>query len=312
MSPQIEPYESGMLEVAGASVYWEQSGNPAGRAALYLHGGPGSGLGGGRYRSLFDPAACRVVGLDQRGCGRSRPLAVDAPDSPDSLDENTTQRLILDIEALREHLGIETWLVTGVSWGSTLGLAYAEAHPDRVDGLVLLAVTSTSREEIDWITDGVGRLFPETWSRLVAAVEPRPDERFVEAVARLLRSPDPATRELAATVWEEWESTHVSLGPGHQPGPLVIDRNKATLVTHYWANDAFLGPTGILDDIAALRDVPAVLIHGRRDISSPVVTAWRLHRAMPASRLHVVEDEGHGGSRMWALMVEALADFGRR
>jgi proline iminopeptidase len=249
------------------------------------------------------------LAVRSRGCGRSRPLAVD---SLDSLDENTTQRLILDIEALREHLGIERWLVTGVSWGSTLGLAYAEAHPERVDGLVLLAVTSTSREEIDWVTDGVGRLFPETWTRLVAAARPRPDERFVEAVARRLRSADPATRELAAAVWEEWEATHVSLGPGYEPGPLVVDRNKATLVTHYWANDAFLGPTGILDGIAALREVPAVLIHGRRDVSAPVVTAWRLHQAMPASRLHVVEDEGHGGPRMWELMTEAVTEFGQR
>lgn len=309
MFPQVEPYESGILETAGAALYWEQSGDPAGRAALYLHGGPGSGLRGGWHRAWFDPSVFRVVGLDQRGSGRSRPLAVAALDV---LDENTTQQLIRDIEALREHLGIERWLVTGVSWGSTLALAYAEAYPDRVDGLALLAVTSTSREEVDWITEGVSRLFPEAWARLVAAAEPQPGERVVEAVARRVRSSDPAVRELAAAAWEDWEATHVSLDPGFSPGQVVVDLNKATLVTHYWANDAFLGPTGILDGIAALRKIPAVLIHGRRDVSSPVVTAWRLHRAWPASDLRIVEDEGHGGPRMLELFAEAITELGRR
>jgi proline iminopeptidase len=309
MFPQVEPYESGTFETAGTALYWEQSGDPDGRAALYLHGGPGSGLRDGWYRTWFDPSVFRVVGLDQRGSGRSRPLAVAALDV---LDENTTQQLIGDIEALREQLRIERWLVTGVSWGSTLALAYAEAHPDRVDGLVLLAVTSTSREEVDWITDGVSRLFPEAWARLLGAAEPRPGERVVEAVARRLRSADPEIRELAATAWAEWEATHVSLNPGFSPGPVVVDRNKATLVTHYWAHDAFLGPTGILDGIDALRKIPAVLIHGRRDVSSPVVTAWRLHQAWPASDLRIVEDEGHGGPRMWELLAEAIAELGWR
>jgi len=309
MFPEVEPYESGTLETAGASLYWEQSGAAAGRAALYLHGGPGSGLRDGWYRTWFDPSVFRVVGMDQRGSGRSRPLAVAALDV---LDENTTQQLIGDIEALREHLGIERWLVTGVSWGSTLALAYAEAHPDRVDGLALLAVTSTSREEVDWITDGVARLFPEAWERLLVAAEPQPGERVVEAVARRVRNADPKVRELVATAWAEWEATHVSLDPGFSPGQVVVDLNKATLVTHYWANDAFLGPTGILDGIAALRTVPAVLIHGRRDVSSPVVTAWRLHRAWPASDLRIVADEGHGGPRMWELLAEAIAELGRR
>lgn len=213
---------------------------------------------------------------------------------------------------LREHLGIERWLVTGVSWGSTLALAYAEAHPERVDGLALLAVTSTSREEVDWITDGVARLFPEAWERLLVGAEPQPGERVVEAVARRLRSADSEVRELAAAAWAEWEATHVSLDPGLAPGPIVVDRNKATIVTHYWANDAFLGPTGILDGIAALRRIPAVLIHGRRDVSSPAVTAWRLHRAWPASDLRIVEDEGHGGPRMWELLVEAIEELRRR
>ena len=309
MPSSIDPFAAGTLEVAGASLYWEQSGNPAGRAALYLHGGPGSGLGTGWYRTWFDQSVHRVVGLDQRGCGRSRPLAVD---SLDTLDENTTQRLILDIEALREQLGIERWLVTGVSWGSTLALAYAEAHPHRVEGLVLLAVTSTSREEVDWITDGMARVFPEAWARLLPAAAPEPYERVVEAVARRVRGVDPAARDLVTAAWAEWDSTPVSLDPGFEPGPVEIDRNRATLVSHYWANDAFLGRAGILDDIAALERVPAVLIHGRRDVSSPVVTAWRLHQAMPGSRLHVVEDEGHGGPRMWELMREAITEFGQR
>lgn len=314
--PPTEPSDSGWLDrPGGARLYWEESGDRAGLPALYLHGGPGSGLGRGGYRRRFDPDRYRVVGLDQRGCGRSTPWAVD---DLDHLDAITTGTLVADVEALREHLGIDAWLVHGVSWGSTLALAYALAHRDRVTALVLTAVTTGGRDEIDWITEGVGRVFPEAWHRFAADV---PDGvRVVEHYARRLRDPDPGVRAAAADAWDAWESTHVSLDPDWVPGPLHDDprerANFATLVTHFWAHDCFLaGDEAVLARAHRLAGVPGVLVHGRRDISGPVITPWRLHRAWPGSELHVVESEGHGGDVEMELTrraIDGLADRVRR
>ena len=307
MHPPLEPYEHGLLpRPGGVELYWEASGNPHGAAALYLHGGPGGGLGRGGYRRRFDPATTRIIGLDQRGCGRSTPLACE---SLETLDVNTTQTLIADLEALREHLRVDAWLLHGVSWGCTLALAYALEHPDRVTGLVLTAVTSGSREEIEWITEGVGAIFPEAFARFRTAAHP--GERVVEAYARLLRDADPSVRARAALAWDEWESTHVSLDPNWVPGPMFDDdrerTNFATLVTHYWANDCFLtGPERIRDRVAELACIPGVLIHGRHDISGPAITPWLLHRAWPGSELIIVEEEGHGGEQEMELTAEAI------
>ena len=241
--PAIEPYDSGMLDVGdGHQVYWECCGNPAGKPALYLHGGPGSGCSPGQRR-FFDPDAYRVVLFDQRGCGRSRPLASE-PDA--DLSANTTAHLIADIEALRQLHGVERWTVLGLSWGTTLGLAYAQAHPQRVDALVLALVTTTSRREVEWITRDVGRIFPREWDRFAAAV---PDTLrhlpLVDAYATLLFDADPAVREHAAREWCAWEDAHVSLTPGHRPNPRYDDPEFrlrfARLVTHYWRHAAFLG-----------------------------------------------------------------------
>jgi len=312
MHPELEPFDSGTLERPdGNRIHWETSGNPTGRPALYLHGGPGSGLGAGGYRRRFDSAQYLIVGLDQRGCGRSTPWAID---DLDALDTNTTQTVIADIEALRERLGIESWLVHGVSWGSTLALAYALAHPDRVTEIVLVAVTTGARRELDWITEGVGALFPEAWSAFAAGV---PDGvRVVEHYAGLLRHPDPAVRLAAAERWDEWEATHISFDLGSPVGPLHPDarhrQDFATLVTHYWANDCFLGPDEILSRAGELAGIPGVLIHGRRDVSGPVVTPWELHRAWPGSRLEVVEDEGHGGPTEMLIAQRAIDSFAAR
>jgi proline iminopeptidase len=301
-----------MLAVAGVNeIYWEMSGNPDGKPVLYLHGGPGGGLGLGGYRRRADPQRHLIIGIDQRGCGRSRPLVIDALER---LSENTTAALIEDIEAVREHLGIQRWLVTGVSWGSTLTLAYAQAHPERVTEIVLVAVTTTSREEVDWITEGVGRVFPEAWERFEAASKRRPGERVVEAYARRLAGGDAADRARAADAWDAWESMHVSLDPLWQPSPLHADPAEravfATLVTHYWANDAFLpGPKRILGRVDRIAHIPAVLIHGRHDISGPVITPWRLHKGWPASRLDVIENEGHGGPESMQEMTRATDAF---
>lgn len=315
--PPIEPFATGRVPVAGgAEIYWEASGNPEGRPALYLHGGPGSGLGHGGYRRHFDPALHLVIGIDQRGCGRSTPLVID---DLEGIDTNTTATVIDDIEAVREHLGVDRWLVTGVSWGSTLALAYAEAHPTRVSEVAVVAVTTTSRPEVEWITETMGRVFPEAWERFEAASGRVPGERIVEAYARRLAAVGEAfeqDRERAATDWDAWENTHISLDPQWSPGDLHPDparrRVFATLVAHYWSNDGFLtGGDEILARIDALRGIPGVLIHGRRDISGPAVTPFLVHQAWPESRLVIIEGEGHGGPLSMQALCNAVDGFAR-
>jgi proline iminopeptidase len=307
--PPIEPYDSGTLDVGdGHRIYWECCGNPRGRPALYLHGGPGAAFTPGARR-YFDPEAWRVVLFDQRGSGRSRPLAAE-PDA--DLTTNTTTHLVADIEALRRHLAVERWTLLGVSWGTTLGLAYAEAHRERVDGLVLALVTTTSRREVEWITRDVGRLFPREWDRFAEAVpESLRHLPLADAYATLLFDPDPLVREQAAREWCAWEDAHVSLSPGHQPNPRFEDPEFrlgfARLVTHYWRHAAFLGEDQLLRGVATLNGIPGVLIHGRHDVSSPLETAWRLHRNWTTSRLHVLDDIGHGGGGSFpAAVVTAL------
>jgi proline iminopeptidase len=297
---------SGLLLTGdGHEIYWEESGNPVGIPALYLHGGPGSTLGTGGYRTKFDPTRFRIIALDQRGCGRSTPH-VTSPGY--DLGQNTTAHLVGDLELLREHLGVDRWLVNGVSWGSTLALAYAQAHPTRVAALVLMAVTTTSRAEVDWITETVGAVFPEAWERFASHAEEagigyvRGQGRLVTAYARLLTSPDPAVRDAASQAWAEWEDHHISIGTGgfrRDPrwDDQVFRHGFATLVTHYWAHDGFLDPP-LLDRTDRLSQIPGTLIHGRRDISGPVVVAWTLHGAWPRSELLIDEGEGHGGSSM--------------
>ena len=309
--PPLEPYESGLLDVGdGQSLYWEACGNPRGVPAVWLHGGPGSGASSGNRRN-FDPDAYRVVLFDQRGCGRSRPLVTD-PGA--DLSINTTAHLIDDIERLREHLGISRWLVAGVSWGVTLGVAYAQRHPEAVQAMVLAAVTSADRREIDWIVREMGRVFPLEWEQFISQVpSARRDGNPAAAYAGLLASPEPAVRERAAAAWCAWEDTHVSLTPGWTPDPRYNDPGArlliATLVTHYWGNYCFLPDGDQLARIDAIADIPAVLIHGRHDISSPLDTAWHLHRAWPASRLVVLDDAGHGGTGFTDAIVDATDAF---
>jgi proline iminopeptidase len=303
--------ESGWVTVPNARIYWEATGEPAGIPVLYLHGGPGGSLGRGGYRQRHDHSRFRIIGLDQRGCGKSTPAAQD---DLGHLPENTTQTLIEDIEAVREHLGIEKWIITGVSWGSTLALAYALEHPGRVLGIALVAVTTSSREEIQWITEDVGRIFPEAWADFADAAKAAPGERLVEAYARRLAGQDRDDARLAALSWDRWESTHISLDPNWLPGPLFEDERErmtfALLVTHYWARDGFLvDGREILPRIHELNGIAGYLIHGRRDISSPVVTAWQLHRRWESSRLVLIEDEGHGGPSSMAELTRAVEDI---
>jgi proline iminopeptidase len=310
--PPIEPYDSGLLDAGdGHQVYWECCGNPTGKPALYLHGGPGSGCSAGQRR-FFDPNLYRVVLFDQRGCGRSRPLAseLDA-----DLSTNTTTHLIADIEALREMHGVDRWTILGLSWGTTLALAYAQAHPQRVTALVLGFVGTTSRREVQWITEDVGRIFPQQWDRFANAVpEHLRHLRLVEAYATMLADSDPAVRDRAARDWCTWEDAHVSLTPGHTPRPLYRDPAFclcfARLVTHYWRHAAFLEENQLIRDAAKLNGIPGVLINGRYDVSGPLVTAWQLSQRWTTSRLYVLDDAGHGGGRdFMPLVLGALNDF---
>jgi proline iminopeptidase len=310
--PAIDPFDSGLLDVGdGQQVYWECCGNPAGRPALYLHGGPGSGCTPGQRR-FFDPSAYRAVLFDQRGCGRSRPLA-SAPDA--DLSVNTTQHLIGDIEALRRHLQVERWTILGLSWGTTLALAYAHAHSRRVDALALGLVTTTSRREVEWITRDMGRVFPREWDRFAAAVpEGMRHLPPVDAYATLLFDADPAVREQAAREWCIWEDAHISLAPGHRPNPRFDDAEFrlrfARLVTHYWRHAAFLEDDQLLRNAPTLDGIPGVLVHGRYDVSSPLETAWRLCQRWATSLLHVIDDAGHPGSDAFTgAIMDALAQF---
>jgi proline iminopeptidase len=313
--PLAEPFAEGFLDVGdGHRIWWDAAGDPNGKPAVVLHGGPGGGSSPARRR-WFDPERYLVVSFDQRQCGCSTPSAAEPVVD---LSANTTAHLVADLERLRAHLGVERWLVWGGSWGCTLGLAYAQAHPDRVSELVLASVTAGTRAEIEWITRAMGRVFPEAWERFVGAlpVSDR-DGDLAAAYARLLQDPDPAVHEPAALAWCAWEDTHVATTAGfthdtryHDPAFRLC---FARLVTHYWSNGCFLADGQLQRDAHRLAGIPGVLVHGRLDISGPLDTAWRLARAWPDAELVVIEAEGHrGGAGASAAIVRALDRFATR
>ncbi len=308
MIKNIEPFASGHLAVDdGNEIYWETSGNPKGQPALYLHGGPGTGISGG-YRRHFDPKKFLIVSFEQRGCGRSRPRVTDPGVN---LMKNTTQALISDIEKLRVHLKVDRWLLLGISWGTTLALAYAQTHPEKVSAIVLGAVTTTTPSEVKWITEDMRRIFPREWDQFAAAVQPKEDERLIDAYYRGITDTDLKIRNSASRAWCAWEDVHVSLDPNHRPNPRFQDLEYSLpfsiLTIHYWKHSAFLGDTEILGNMNRIAHIPCVLIHGRLDISSPLDTAWKLHKEWPGSELVVVDDEGHGGKAMFEKMTCAIA-----
>ncbi|WP_240772271.1 prolyl aminopeptidase [Nocardia sp. CS682] len=314
--PEIEPYAHGLLDVGdGNRIYWETSGNPDGKPALVVHGGPGSG-GRRGSRKNFDPAIYRIVLFDQRGCGESLP---HASDPAVDMAHNTTEHLIADMERLRVHLGIEKWLLYGGSWGSTLILAYAERFPERVSEIVLVGVTMTRPEETEWLYRGVARFLPGPWEAFRDALpESERDGNLVAAYSRLMSNPDPAARAAAARNWCAWEDAviaHETLG---NPGQYSNKPDAALLAfvricTHYFANDAWLPDGQLLADAHKLAGIPGVLIHGRLDLGSPLQTAWQLAQAWPDAELHVIDESGHTGSpEMMTTILEAIARFGRR
>ena len=328
MYSETAPYDQGLLDVGdGNLVHWEVSGNPAGRPALVVHGGPGSGSSP-HNRRYFDPAVYRVVLFDQRGCGRSTP---HASDPAADMSVNTTAHLVADMERLREHLGIDRWLLYGGSWGSTLILAYAEAYPERVTEIVIASVTTTRRSEIAWLYEGAGRFFPEAHDRFragadgaegpvraqgpVGAEDLAGAEDLVRAYAALMNHPDRAVREKAAADWCTWEDAVLSMEGMGTPYTDRVDDTRLGFVricSHYFAHGAWLPEGALIRDAHRLSGIPGVLIHGRLDMAGPPTTAWELARAWPDAELHVIEDAGHlGGEQTRDLILTAMDRFAK-
>ena len=301
--PPIEPYDHGLLDVGdGNLVYWETCGNPDGKPVLYVHGGPGTGCSPGP-RKAFDREKFRIILFDQRNCGRSRP---HASDPAVDLSTNTTHHLIADMERLREHLGVQRWLLVGGSWGSTLILAYAQRYPERVTAIVIPSVTTTRRSETDWLYRGAGRFFPEAWDRFRAGVpEQDRDGDLVAAYARLVEDPDPTVRDKAITEWLTWEDAVISAEPNGERGAYSDRPDDAAVAfvricAHYFANGAWLEEGELLANAHRLAGIPGALVHGRLDMGCTVDTAYELAKAWPDATLDVIEDAGHTGSPAFA------------
>ncbi len=307
--PPVEPFNQGFLQVSPLhSVYFEESGNPAGKPVIFLHGGPGGGTTP-RMRRFFHPDAYRIVLMDQRGSGRSRPHA--------ELRENTTWDLVADIERLRTHLGIAAWQVFGGSWGATLALAYAQSHPERVTELVLRGVFTLRRRELEWFYQGgAARLFPDAWEAFVAPIPEAERGDMMAAYHRRLTGDDRETRLAAARAWSTWEGATSNLLPcqelidafGHEHFALAFAR----IESHYFVHGGFFQEDGqLLAGVEAIRHIPGVIVHGRYDAVCPLETAWALHRAWPEARMEIVPDAGHSAFEPGILgrLVEATDRF---
>ncbi|UGQ14651.1 prolyl aminopeptidase [Yinghuangia sp. ASG 101] len=293
--PEIEPYEHGMLDVGdGQRLYWELCGNPDGKPAVFLHGGPGGGSTPS-HRRLFDPEAYRVLLFDQRGCGRSTPHAAD---HGTGLTANTTGHLVADIERLRAMAGVERWLVFGGSWGSALALAYAQQHTDRVSELVLRGIFTLRASELRWFyQEGASELFPDLWEQYLAPIPE--DERgdLIRAYHRRLNHDDPAVRAEAAVAWSVWEGSTLTLRPRADVVATHRERDYALafarIENHFFVNGGFLPEGGLIAGAGRLRGIPAVIVQGRYDVCTPARTAWDLHRAWPEADFVLVDDAGH-------------------
>jgi proline iminopeptidase len=288
--PEIEPYASGMLDVGdGHSLYWERCGTPGAKPAVFLHGGPGAGISP-NHRRQFDPAKYDVLLFDQRGSGKSTPHA--------GLEANTTWHLVEDIERLRDHIGVDQWLVFGGSWGSTLSLAYAQAHPDRVTELVLRGIFLFGQSELDWLYRyGASELFPEGWDDFLAPVPQEERGDLIGAYRRLLTSDDFETRLRAAKAWSTWEGLTVTLLPDPEMMAEFTEDNHAIAIArienHYMLHRGWLEEGQLLEGAAKLRGIPGVIVQGRHDCCTPPRAAWELKRAWPEVELNIVPDGGH-------------------
>lgn len=296
--PPIEPHDSGDLLVGdGHRVAWEVSGNPEGKPVVFLHGGPGGGTAPW-HRRFFDPEKYRIVLFDQRGCGRSTPHASE-PDA--DLRHNTTAHLIADMELLRKNLGIEQWQVFGGSWGSALALAYAQAHPEAVTELVLRGIFTLRRVELEWFYEGgAAALFPDLWDDYIAPIPVLERSRMIEAYHRRLFDPDPAVHVPAARAWSKWEASTITLKPDAETvARMTADAEAvafARIENHFFVNRGWFTEGQLLEGIDAIRHIPAVIVQGRYDVCTPMMTAWDLHKAWPEATFMVVDDAGHSAA----------------
>ena len=291
--PEIEPFATFHLPVGdGHTLYIEQCGNPRGLPVVFLHGGPGGGLEA-YHRRFFDPAIYHIVLFDQRGCGKSTPHA--------ELKANTTWHLVEDIETIRKHLNIDHWLVFGGSWGSTLALAYAETHPDRVLGLVLRGIFLCRPEDIHWFYQhGASRLFPDLWQHFIEPIPETERHDLLQACYRRLTGDDEVERLRVARAWSVWEGATLSL----ETNPAIVNRfadthtalSIARIESHYFVNNIFMEQGQLLADVSKIRHLPGVIVHGRYDVICPMDGAWALHQAWPESELNIVGVAGHSAS----------------
>lgn len=308
--PEIEPFCTGMLAVSGGhKIYFEESGNPAGKPVVLLHGGPGGGTQPS-YRRLFNPDVYRIIMFDQRGCGKSLPFA--------SLENNTTWDLVSDIEALRQHFGIDRWTVFGGSWGSTLAITYAETHPERVSELVLRGIFLGRKKELDWLYQfGASEIFPDYWQQYLEQIPVKERRNMVKAYYKRLTSKDIAVRTAAAQAWSKWEGCSSKLHIDHD---LIARNGDETFATafariecHYFINGCFLrSDSQLLDDIGRIRHIPTTIVQGRYDMVCPITTAYELHQAFPEAKFVVVGDAGHSMSEpgIRSALIAACDEFG--
>jgi len=306
--PDIHPYVQHTLAVETPHVlHVEECGNPAGIPVVFVHGGPGAGCEP-YHRRFFDPERYRIILFDQRGCGRSTPHA--------SLECNTTQALVADMEAIREHLKIDRWLLFGGSWGSTLSLVYAETHPERVLGMVVRGIFLCRAQEISWFyQQGASRLFPDYWQEYLAPIPEAERDDLLHAYHRRLTGEDEMARMAAAKAWSLWEGRTATLKPSES----VIDHfadpytalSLARIENHYFINNSFLEENQILRDAGRLKGIPGVIVHGRYDVICPLENAWQLSQAWPEAKLKVIADAGHAASEPGIInaLVQATDDF---
>lgn len=291
--PEIEAYASGHLDVGdGHVIYWERSGTKGAKPAVFLHGGPGGGFSPS-HRRLFDPKLYDVMLFDQRGCGKSKPHA--------SLEANTTWHLVADIERLREMMGVDKWQVFGGSWGSTLALAYAETHPERVSELVLRGIYLLTRAEMDWYYQfGVSEMFPDKWERFLAPIPEAERGDLKAAYRKRLTSDDRAVQIEAALAWSQWEGQTITLLPEPSTSDVFGEDEFALafarIENHYFTHAGWLDEGQLLRDAGRLKDIPGTIVHGRYDMPCPARFAWALHKAWPEADFHLIEGAGHAYS----------------